>query len=156
MGTTTYDHSGLGSSTDSHDDNTVFGNLKQIDEHLHMEALVYPTSGPSNAVQLTGGAAANGWGSYVTIISASTITDDFDVHYIYVTASDTDIFEIELHNGTSVIAVASYTKLSNVGAVVSIPIITPLQDANTLVKARTRTATGGNETVDIFLGVHKY
>ena len=38
----------------------------------------------------------------------------------------------------------------------SIPIITPLVDANTQIQAKVSSDAGGSETVDLFVGYHTY
>lgn len=77
----------------------VFAKVKMLEEHIHGKPYVYPNL--ANSVQITCG-TASAWdlGTIVEIIPANTITEDFDIHWVDISAiSANDEFQLDLYTG---------------------------------------------------------
>jgi hypothetical protein len=147
----------VGNKLDTHDGNSIYSLLHTNDEHIHKEARVYPTL--ASGVVVTGAAGAWTLGSFVEVIPASTITDDFDLHFINVEdVSATDTYEIVFYAVTTEICRVRFSADIGVfgGALPALPTLTPLIDANTQIQAKIASAAGGSETATISLSYHTY
>lgn len=131
--------------------------IKILEEHFHKEAKVYPTL--AAGVTLT--AAASSWvlGTTVEVIPASTITDDFDIHYVQIEdISANGTYEIVLYSGAGDTEVGRVRIVRSAvqSEVLAIPIMTPIIAKNSRIRAAVASSGGASETVDISLFYHTY
>ena len=144
-----------GKVADSHSADTVMGRLKQLIEHVHKPSNVYPTL--AAGVTIAGGAGAWALGNFVEVVPANTITEDFDIHYVHLeAASANDTYELVLYYGATDIECARCRALNGTTLDAStIPVMTPLIPANSQIRAKLASASGG-DNVTIALQYHTY
>lgn len=131
--------------------------IKVTEEHFHSVSKTYPTL--ASAVTVTGGAGAWALGSFAEIVPASTITKDFDIHFLNVEAgSADDEYELVLYQSTTEIARVRFKVDTSVfgGALPAIPIQTPIIPKNSQIQAKVASSGGGADTVDISIHYHEY
>lgn len=147
----------IGSRLDNHSTDTIAGRLHMLHDHAHKAQSVYPTL--AAGVTVTGAAGAWTLGAFVEIVPASTITSDFDIHFIYIeNASAADNYEIVLYEGAGDNEIGRIRAVEPSGAseVASHPVQTPLVVANSRIRCKVASASGGSDTVDILVGYHLY
>ena len=132
-----------------------YDHIYHIEEHNHQVGRTYPTL--ANGVTVTAGAA---WtlGAFVEIVPASTITSEFDIHYISVESlSANEVYELHLFYGAgdTFAGAVRFVKNAAVDAIVNAPFMTPLIPANSRIRAKIATA-GGGDTADISVFYHEY
>jgi hypothetical protein len=143
----------IGNKTDTHSGDSIYALEKLLTEHIHSPSKVYPTL--ASGVTVTAGAA---WtlGSFVEIVPASTITSDFDIHFISIEAiSANDVYELVLYKGALAseieIGRVRFTKNANLDSVFNTPIQTGLIAANERISAKIASSVGSNNaTISIF------
>lgn len=149
----------IGNRNDSHDDDTLFGREHKWNDHTHSVSLYYPSLAAN--VTLTAGATAFSLGTITTIIPSSAITNEFDIHFVYVTnASVAGNFMIRLYQGSSGAETQIAEMKVSLGIVLNnvapVPTMTPLLISNTRVSAAVATSTSGAASIDIALNYHTY
>lgn len=137
----------VGNKTDTHDGNSIYAVIKTLLEHVHKESKVYPTL--ASGVTVTAGAGAWTLGSFVEIVPASTITSDFDIHYLSIESiSANDVYEIVLYKGAAASEVeigrVRVTKNAALDATLNVPFQTPLIAANERISAKVASGSGSN------------
>lgn len=149
----------VGNKTDTHDGDSIYAMSDTLLDHVHSESKVYPTL--ANGVTVTGAAGAWTLGVFAEIFPASTITSDFDIHFIGVEAiSANDVYELVLYQGP----VASEVEIGRVRFSKSTvqegtqnqPFQTPIIAANERISAKVASAGGGSDTVTISIFYHTY
>ena len=143
----------IGNKTDTHSGDSLYGQVKVLNEHIHKPSQVYPTL--ASGVTVTAGAA---WtlGSFAVIVPASTIGNDFDIHHISVeNISANDVYELVLYSGADASEVeigrVRFTKNANLDSVFNIPFQTPLTAADSQIKAKLASSVGSNNvTISVF------
>lgn len=146
----------VGNKTDGHSGNSLIAIAHTLEEHVHKEARCYPNL--ANGITMTAGAGAWNLGTITEIIPASTITDDYDIHYISVEdISANDVYQIILYYGSGDVFAGEtrFTRSSVQSNTFHIPIITPVMPANDRVRAQLASASGNNNAV-ISLFYHTY
>ena len=146
----------IGNKTDTHSANSIYGRTKTMLEHVHSAAKCYPTG--AGGVTVTG-AGAWALGNFAEIVPVSTITGDFDIHYLVVEAvSAADTYELVLYAATTEIGRVRFAATGTPNNLVfpDIPFQCALQSANTQIQAKLMTAGGGNDTCTISLFYHTY
>lgn len=144
----------IGNKNDTHLGDSIRALIHILDEHIHKSSKMYPTL--ANGEPVVSGAA---WvlGVFKEIIPINTITDPFDVHYVSIenlTANDT--YELVLYDGADAeIGRCRFVKNAVQDGTVNVPIQTPIQPANTQIKAKLATSSGG-DTATISLFYHTY
>jgi hypothetical protein len=134
-----------------------YDHLHYAEEHVHTASYCYPTL--ANGVTVTGAAGAWTLGAFVEIVPASTITSEFDIHYVSVEAlSANDVYELHLFYGAGDTFAGSirFVKNAAVDAVVNAPFMTELIPANSRIRAKLATKGGGSDTADISIVYHTY
>lgn len=147
----------IGNKSDTHNGDSLAARTETLLEHVHSASNVYPTL--ANGVTVTGGAA---WtlGSFVEIVPASTITSDFDIHYLSIEdISATDVYELVLYKGALAseieIGRVRFVKNAALDATLNIPIQTKIIDANERISAKIASASGSdNVTFSIFYHIY--
>lgn len=130
--------------------------LHYVEEHLHSPCKVYPSL--AAGVTVAGGAGAWALGNFVTIVPASTITAEFDIHWISIeNISANDVYELVLYYGASDIEAGRvrFVKTSVTEAVTNIPFQSIVIPANSQIRAKLASASGG-DNVTISLFYHTY
>lgn len=131
--------------------------IKILSEHFHSPQKVYPTGGAG--VTVTADAAAWTLGSFAEIVPASTITDDFDLHWLNIeTVSGAAVFELVLYAATTEI---SRIRFSAVGIANNIllpekKVMTELLPANTQIQAKIMSSTTSADSVSVSVEYHEY
>lgn len=139
---------------------TSYDILHILEEHFHSQPFLYPLL--AGSVTLT--KAANVWEPYPTpteIIPVNTITDDFDIHFLNVSAiSANGEYVIALYKGAAMseVLIGEYGAVRNAvqSQEGSRPIITELLDANTRISAAISSSNAGQDTVNIKVEGHTY
>lgn len=144
-----------GSNSDGYTAPTLGGRTKILLQHFHSKGFVYPTG--ADGVVVTGAAGAWALGAFAEIVPASTITSAFDIHSIYIeNANANDVYELVIYAGTTEITRIRNVRISNVGAVPTVPIQTAVMPPNTQVQAKVMSAGGGGDALTISIGYHQY
>jgi hypothetical protein len=137
--------------------NSIYALLHTIEEHFHARQRVYPPA--ANPVVLTAINGVGSWsnGAWVQVVPLTTITNTFDVHHLDISAiSANEDFEIDIANGTTVIATISFTRGGVQSQSVSRPVETDIQAANSQIQARLRSGADNGETCGIKIWYHEY
>jgi hypothetical protein len=121
--------------------------------------LVYPTLAP--AVTLT--KAAGAWAAFpapIEVVPASSITEDFDVHFVAVSnVSANGDYEICLYSGAALsevlIGCAAFQRTANKDHA-NLKIQTPIIPANTRISAAITSGNAAADTADIKIEYHLY
>jgi len=138
------------------DRTTTWDKAEIIEEHMHNVQCVYPTLA---AVTATGAAGAWALGNFAEIVPASTITEDFDVHWINIEdVSATGSYEIVLYVETTEICRTRFHVTGTPANVIIPPlrVQTPILQANSQVQAKVASDSGGADTCDISIEYHVY
>lgn len=145
----------IGNKTDTHDGDSIAAFIHKTDEHNHSTVDVYPTL--ADDVQVVGAAGAWALGAFKEIVPASTITNDFDIHFIEVsTASANDVFELHLFAVEVLIGKVRFARTTNQVRIAAKPFQTVIIPANTQIQAKLASAAGGSKTADISIQFHPY
>ena len=143
----------LGSKLDGHDGDSALALLHTLNEHAHGGSKVYPTlATPENVV------AGAAWvlGAFKEIVPVGGITEDFDIHYVSIEGiSANDTYELVLYAVEVEIGRVRFVKNAGIAPTINIPIQAPIIPANTQIKAKLASLTGGSD-VDISLFYHEY
>jgi hypothetical protein len=133
--------------------------LHILSEHFHSVMKCYPVA--ADPVTITGGAGVWAEGAKVEIVPASTIDDEFDIHFVSISdISAADNYEFILYAG----GVGSEVEIARVpftrGSVqvdsTQLKITTPLIFADERISGALATSGGGSDTCDVKLGYHTY
>lgn len=152
-------NSKLGVNTDFASHKTVLGYDNSLYQHIHNQSYCYPTL--ADGVVVPGGAGAWQLGNFVEIIPASTITSEFDIHWInFENASATDVYEFVLYKG----ALGAEVEIGRIrtsrdtaqSGTAKVPIQIPAQTANTRISAKVASKSGGGDTVTVSVYYHIY
>ncbi|NHJ39632.1 MAG: hypothetical protein FK731_06315 [Asgard group archaeon] len=144
----------IGNKTDTHNGNSLVSKTETLLEHVHGASKVYPTL--ANGVTVTTGVGAWTLGNFVEIVPSSTITSDFDIHWVSIESiSANDVYELVLYKGalTSEIEVGRvrFTKNAALDSTLNIPMQTSIIDANERVSAKIASSSGSdNATISLF------
>jgi len=146
----------IGNQSDSHTGTTLMGRLNLLDEHNHSISMCYPTLGVGVAVPTHG----DPWtlGVATEIIPASTITNDYDVHYVSVEALDDNaVYELRIFHGagTTAAGCVRFTKNANLDATSNVPMLTTLIPANNNLSAQLASSVGASSAT-ISVSYHEY
>jgi hypothetical protein len=147
------DQATVGTRTDTHTSDSLYGRVKTLVRHAHSPSKVYPTL--ANGVTLTAGAA---WtlGVFAEIVPVSTITSDFDIHHISIEGlSAVEVYEIVLYAATVEIGRVRVTKAAQLEGTQDIDFQTDLIPANTQIQGKVATE-GGSDTATISIKYHTY
>jgi hypothetical protein len=145
----------VGNKSDTHSGNSIAAVAKRLDEHAHTASRCYPTL--ADGVVVAGAAGAWALGAFVEIVPASTITSDFDIHFISIEAiSANDIYQLELYEGTTFRACVRFVKNAGLTPTIIFPVISPIFAANAQVQAKLATSGGGADTATISILYHTY
>ncbi len=138
----------------------VYDRVHVLSEHVHSEQNVYPTL--AAGVQVTATNAGTTWtlGTLVEVIPASTITQDFDIHHVGIEdVSDNTIYELVLYagSGDTEIGRARVSREGGAdGALRNIPMMTPIIEKNSRIRAAIATPDDDGEDITISLFYHVY
>lgn len=147
----------VGNKNDGHTGDSVYSIAHRIEEHVHKESKVYPTL--AAGVTVTSSATAWVLGSFATVVAASTITSDFDIHYISIESiSANGVYELVLYYGVSDTECGRvrFTKNTNQDGTMNIPMMTPIIPANSQIRAKVASSNAVADTVDISIFYHTY
>ena len=128
-----------------------------MEEHLYAKSAVYPTL--AAGVTVTGHNDAWTLGTLVEIVPASTITEDFDVHWISIeNISANGIYELVLYCGAGDTECGRVRFVQNAvqDSVVAVPFMTPILEKNSRIRSAVASSTGGGDTADISIFYHTY
>ncbi len=148
----------VGNNDDNHDVASLFGQLRELIEHVHTVQKVYPTL--ADGVTLTTAIGDWGLGTITEIVPANTITIEFDIHEVLVEDVNTQdkTYELVLYYGagdTECVRVR-FAATSNKGGVPAQFAMTPLIPANSRVRAQLAIEDGGSKTIKLSLRYHEY
>ena len=136
---------------------TVWDKAEILEEHAHNKQKVYPTG--AGGVTVTAAAGAWTLGAFAEIIPASTLSDDFDIHWMTIEgASAADTYELVLYVEEEEIARSRFVVLGTPANLIIPPkrLQTPILAANSQIQAKLMTAGGGSDTCTISLEYHEY
>ncbi len=127
-----------------------------LEEHIHVIQKIAPTG--VDPVALTGGAQ---WVLGVfgaDLLAPAAVTRPFDLHHVVVSDPDTnEDYEIAFFGGASEIGRIAFTRTGVFVGSIQIPIITPIQDAGTQIRAKCMDGgAGGGAIVKVKVAYHEY
>jgi hypothetical protein len=138
---------------------TTFDKVEVLEEHMHSTSKVYPTL--VVGIDVLAGAAGPPWvlGNFVEIVPASTITEDFDIHWLVIEGiSDDGIYELVFYAATVEISRIRFAAEAGVGGTVTfspIPMIMQIQPKNTQIQCKLACSAGA-ETATVSIIYHTY
>lgn len=147
----------IGNKTDTHSGDSIYALTKILNEHVHKPSKVYPTL--ASGVQITCGTPAWTLGAFATIVPASTIASDFDVHHISIeNISANAVYELVLYYGATDIEAGRvrFTKNANLDSVFNIPMQTIVIPADSQIRAKLASDSGNADNADISIFYHTY
>ncbi len=149
----------IGNKSDTHSGTSLKAMAHTVDEHFHKESNAYPTL--ADGVTVTAETAGTTWtlGAFVQIVPASTITSDFDIHYVSIEdLSANTVYELHLFQGAGddFIGCVRFTKNANQDGTMNVPFQTPIIPANSRIRAKVATTDDNGETIDISIFYHTY
>jgi hypothetical protein len=136
---------------------TMSDNIQIIEEHLHGSSNVYPTL--AAGVTVTSSAVADTLGNYAEIVPASTITSDFDIHFINIEAvSAAATYELVLYDTTTEIGRIRFTAVGTPNNITfpTRPLITPVVAKNKQIQAKLASDNAVADTATISIEYHTY
>ncbi len=146
----------VGARTDDHDTTTLAGRVHRQDDHTHKPANVYPTLAPAVTVTAGTGAAFT-LGAFVEIVPASTITEDFDVHFVNAEQMSANVtYELVLYNVSTEIARMRITRDATQLKSDGVPLTMAVQPANSQIRAKVASSVDNADTINITLAYHTY
>jgi len=149
----------VGNKSDTHAGDSLYSKVMRAEQHIHSASKVYPTL--ADGVTITSVSGAGTWtlGTVVQVVPASTITNDFDVHYVSIESiSANGVFELVLYYGAGDTEAGRvrFTKNAAQDSVLNIPIQTVIIPADSRVRAALASIDDGGQTADISLFYHEY
>jgi len=155
-------HLGSSRPTLNHDEDSVNGNIRAINEHIHTEQRTYPTL--ADGVGVDSGATNWAEGTITQVIPADTITSDFDIHFLNIEAvGDDGVYQVNVYYGDSNTFAGSIRfNVDGTGAIkptVGLKHQTPIIPANSKVSlglAYSKATLNGAQTIMVSLVYHKY
>lgn len=146
----------IGLRSNDEQNETIFGNLYELEKHIHSISYVYPTL--SAGIQLTAG---NGWalGAGVQIMPANTAATYFDIHYINIEVlSANAVYEIHFFSDaacTELIGKARFTRVNNNESINALNFMSPLIIKTKPIYGKLASSSNGAQaTISIFY--HEY
>jgi hypothetical protein len=137
---------------------SVYALIHTAEEHSHSQQYVYPTV--ANPVVLTAINGVGSWsaGAWVQVVPAvGGITSPFDIHHLDISSiSANEDFQIDIANGTTVIASITFTRGGVQSQSVSRPVQMTVQPANSQIQARLYSGADNGETCGIKIWYHTY
>jgi hypothetical protein len=133
-----------------------YEHLHHGEDHSHSASNVYPTL--AAGVTVESDAVAWTLGAFVEIVPVSTITSIFDIHHIHVesiTANDTLELVLYYGAGDTEAGRVRITQNAVMDSIVNVPFQTPLIPANSRIRAKVASATGGTDCT-ISIKYHTY
>lgn len=149
----------VGNKTDTHDGDSLAAGLHTLKEHIHKPSKVYPTL--ADGVTLTATSGAGTWtpGTITQIVPASTITDDFDIHFVIIEdISANGVFELIMYAGDPDVEVGRtrFVRSSNFVETLAIPVQTPIIAANSRIRGQIATNDDAGQTATLSVEYHLY
>ena len=147
----------IGNKTDTHDGNSIYSKLEEAEEHIHSVAKCYPTL--ANGITVTGGVGAWALGNAATIVPASTITSDYDIHWVNLgTISAADTYELVLYacDTDTEAGRLRFTRAAGVPSSSDVMFQSMLVPANCRITAKMASSSGGNDTAVVSIHYHTY
>lgn len=149
----------IGNKTDTHDGDSIYAFVETALDHVHNQARVYPTQAAGVTVAAAGAAWTLTNNFTNQVVPASTITSDFDIHYISIeNLSANAVYELVLYNMTDGIEIGRcrFTKNAAQDGTMNVPMQTPIQDGNDKIGARLASSTAVEDTVTFSIFYHIY
>jgi hypothetical protein len=138
-----------------HRPKSLGGRVHVIEEHGHAVARMYPEL--ADGVTVTGAAGAWTLGAAAEIVAANGITEDFDIHYVYVSGiSGNDQYQLNLYDDGVLVAEVGFTKSATADPVRQINCMTPMIQQNSAITAKLASSAGGSDTCVVKIGYHTY
>ena len=128
-----------------------------ITKHLHAPNKCYPTG--AAGVKVTANSTAWTLGSFVEIVPANTITDEFDIHYIHIEEADrATIYELVLYAVSTEIGRCRFAVAGTPANVIipDVPFMTEIIPANTQIRAKVMTSSSSADECVLSLQYHLY
>lgn len=132
--------------------------LHIVEEHQHSPAKVWPT-GAAGVTLTCGDAAAWTLGAFVEVVPASSIGDDFDIHFVSIEGVSVEAtFELVLYAVEVEIGRIRFTTVgvANNVTLPTLPIQGTIQAADTQIKAKIMSNSGNADTATISVYYHEY
>ena len=149
----------IGTTSDGHFDNTLFGLAHRENDHTHNAEMVIPTL--NAGITVISCVAAWTLGAKISL-GTSVIALDFDFHFMNVESmSDVDTHEFHLFKGATTgagtaISQVRTVKSANQDSQPAVPLITPLMVANQKTFIRMANLAGAASTAIITINYHAY
>jgi hypothetical protein len=148
----------IGHRDDAVTTTTLAGRVHALEEHQHSAGKIYPNL--ADSIQLTAEAADWGLGgALVEIIPAAGIGQDFDIHFIYLSAvSAVREYQVLLYYGAgdTFLCSKAFRRTAGIEPVLDRRVQTVIIPAGSRVRARLASAGGVADTAEIKLEYHEY
>lgn len=149
----------LGNKNDTNSGDSARAVLELMDDHFHKGQQCYPDL--DDAITVASSASAWTYGAYVEIIPVNTITSDFDIHWLNISAiSANDEYEVQFATGLAGaevnIACASFERTAVQSQEGSISMQGPIIPANTRVSARLASKAAAANSANFKVHYHTY
>ncbi len=150
----------IGNKLDEHNTTSITGQIHELIEHTHKEAMAIP-SGAAGVVVTAGDSEAWDLGSFAVMAATNAIGEDFDIHFVVVEVmTATATYEIVLYAGADGAEVeigrVRVVRVTNQVRSAHLAIQTPLIPANTQIKAKVMSSTGALDALTLSLFYHEY
>lgn len=149
----------VGNKSDDENGTSLASKTFRTDHHAHSPARVYPTLAAGSPV--TKSAVAWTLGAFAVIVPAGTINGEFDIHGLnFDGVPDNGVYEIVLYSGPDGSEVEiGRTRFTRTGAgdiELEVPFMTPINAANSQIKAKLAGSNASATTVPFSIRYHIY
>lgn len=135
----------IGNREDSNNTTTLAGRIRDQWEETHTGQLIYPIL--AEGILVTSHLDAWVLGSYVTIIPANTINDDFHIHHICICSTSTEgvYYELRFYRKTERLAIVNFTKTEKKDDILGLDVYMPHCEANSQIRAKLASSSAAQQ-----------
>ena len=150
----------VGNKTDSHSDSSLYGKTKMLVDHIHGAQYIYPNLAAAVTLASSDVAWSIGDMAYTEVIPEDTVTKDFDLHFVDMTMDANSLYQVNFYRSDPAeyvfIGSVATTRNTNQVQASAVPIMTPLQEANSRIMAKAASSAAAADEVDIKVFYHEY
>jgi len=141
----------IGNKNDVHSDSSIYGLLREVNEHNHGTSFVVPDS--ADSITLVSSDVAWNWGgAKVELVAADSITTDFGIYFADMVMDANSEYQVKLwrSDASEYVEIATFAaeRNSNQIRASNIPVHMELQEANSRILASVASsAASADETL---------
>ena len=146
----------IGGQDDDHNARTIFANVDDLWFDKHSGINVYPTL--ADSVTVTSNAAAWTLGGFAEVVPINTITAEFHIHRVAVSAASANgEYELVLYNGTTEIGRVSFSRTDKKDDIEGLIFSTEHIAADSQIQAKLAFSGGGGaKTAKVKIWYHDH